>query len=319
MKEKTYRRLCLEDRKVIYNMRQDGISQIKIAQAIGFSQATISKELTRNKGQRGYRNIQAQRFSDTRQSKKRARPKVVTGSVKEQIDARLLLKHSPDQISKTLELEGVSVSHEAIYRYILADKKDGGDLWRELRINGKRRYRRRCKVGRGQKIPERVDIDERPAVVATRKRYGDWEADLIQGGAGSGYLLSIYERKSRLGKLYKLSCKNSLATAKGIIEILFRHKVKSITYDNGLEFSKHTLVNKQLGCQSYFCKPYSSWEKGGVENFNGLVRQYFPKGMDFTKISTKRLEEVENELNNRPRNILSYQRPNDFLDSLKAS
>jgi len=184
MKEKTYRRLCLEDRKVIYNMRQDGISQIKIAQAIGFSQATISKELTRNKGQRGYRNIQAQRFSDTRQSKKPARPKVVTGSVKEQIDARLLLKHSPDQISKTLELEGVSVSHEAIYRYILADKKDGGDLWRELRINGKRRYRRRCKVGRGQKIPERVDIDERPAVVATRKRYGDWEADLIQGGQG---------------------------------------------------------------------------------------------------------------------------------------
>ncbi|NOX98839.1 MAG: IS30 family transposase [Verrucomicrobia bacterium] len=319
MKEKIYRRLRLEDRKVIYNMSQEGFSQIEIAQAIGVSQGTISKELSRNKGKRGYRNIQAQRFSDARQSSKRSRPKVVTGSIKEQIDARLLFKHSPDQISKTLALEGISVSHEAIYRYILADKNEGGDLWRQLRINGKRRYRRRSKTGRGQKIAERVDIDERPAVVAMRKRYGDWEADLIQGASGSGHLLSIYERKSRLGKLYKLSCKNSLATAKGIVKILSRHKVKSITYDNGLEFSKHALVNKLLGCQSYFCKPYSSWEKGGVENFNGLVRQYFPKGMDFTKISTKRLKEVENELNNRPRNILSYRCPNDFLDCLKAS
>ena len=197
-----------------------------------------------------------------RQRGKRSRPKVVTGPVKEQVDARLLIKHSPDQISKTLGMEGMGVSHEAIYRYIDVDKKEGGELWRELRINGKRRYRRRSKVGRGEKIPDRVDIDQRPPVVSERARYGDWEADLIQGAAGSGYLLSVYERKSRLGKLFKLTDKRSRETARG------------------------------------------------------LVRQYFPKRSDFEGITQERLQEVEDELNDRPRNVLDYRRPNDHLEIL---
>ena len=94
---------------------------------------------------------------------------------------------------------------------------------------------------------------------------------------------------------------------------------KTITYDNGLEFAKHGFVNDLLGCESYFCKPYSSWEKGGVENYNGLIRQYFPKGSDFTGITLARLQEVENEVNNRPRNILNYEAPNDLLELLRAS
>lgn len=319
MNEKTYRRLCAGDRKVIYNMSQAGNSQTWIARAVGFSQGTISKELTRNRGKRGYRPLQAQRLAEGRQSEKKSCPKVVTGEIREEVDARLLLKHSPDQISKRLALEGRQVSHESIYGYIATDKKEGGELWRELRINGKRRYRRRSKAGRGEKIPDRVDIDQRPAQISGRRRYGDWEADLIQGARGSGYLLSLYERKSRLGKLYKLPDKSSQETATGIVTVLRKHEVRSITCDNGLEFAMHGAVNAQLGSKSYFCKPYSSWEKGGVENFNGLVRQYFPKGADFGEIGSERLAEVEDELNNRPRRILGCQRPNDFLDRLKAS
>jgi IS30 family transposase len=319
MNEKTYRRLCAGDRKVIYNMNQAGISQGCIAQAVGFSQGTISKELSRNRGGKGYRPIQAQRLAAGRRSAKRVRPKVVAGRLREEVEARLLLKHSPDQISKRLALEGVSVSHESIYAHIAAEKKEGGELWRQLRINGKRRYRRRSKAGRGEKIPERVDIDERPAVVSARMRYGDWEGDLIQGAGGSGYLLSVYERKSRLGKLYKLPDKSSLETAAGIVAVLEGHRVRSITYDNGLEFAMHGAVNELLGSESYFCKPYSSWEKGGVENFNGLVRQYFPKGSDFREITPERLEQVEDELNNRPRRILGYRCPNELLDHLMAS
>ena len=316
--ENTHRRLCAEDRKVIYNMNQAKYTQADIGHAIGFSQGTISKELSRNKGLRGYRSKQAQRFAEDRQSEKASRPKVITGEIKDQVDARLQLKHSPDQISKKLAMEGLQVSHESIYRYVMADKKAGGDLWRELRINGKRRYRRRNKAGRGEKIPNRTDIDQRPAVVSGRSRYGDWEADLIQGAPGSGYLLSLYERKSRLGKLCKLPDKTSSETAREMVKILKSFRVHTVTYDNGLEFSLHGLVNELLSSLSYFCKPYSSWEKGGVENFNGLVRQYFPKGSSFEGITDQRLEEVENELNDRPRNVLGYSCPNDHLDILLA-
>jgi transposase, IS30 family len=314
-----YRRLCAENRKVIANMNQAGRTQSEIAQAIGFGQSTICKELSRNHGERGYRPAQAERLAIERKSSKRTRPKVMVGIIKDEVEAQLRIKHSPDQISKSLALRDLQVSHETIYQYLADDKKAGGDLSTHLRINGKRRYRRRSKIARVGKIPNRVDIEKRPDVISARGRYGDWEADLIQGGAGSGFLISMYERKSRLGKLYLLPTKGSVETMMGIVTVLRGYKVSSITYDNGLEFALHDLVNELLDCESFFCKPYCSWEKGGVENYNGLVRQYFPKGHDFTTITTERLQEVEDEINNRPRNVLSYQSPNDLLDHLRAS
>jgi IS30 family transposase len=314
-----HHRLCAENRKVIANMKQAGKTQNEIAQAIGCSQGTISKELSRNRGKRGYRPSQAQRLATERKSQKRTRPKVVVGMIKDEVEARLRIKHSPDQISKSLALRDLNVSHEAIYQHIANDRKAGGNLSLNLRINGRRRYRRRSKIGRGEKIPNRVDIEKRPAVVCRRKRYGDWEADLIQGGARSGFLLSVYERKSRIGRLHLLPNKCSEGTMKAIVTVLHGLKVSSITYDNGLEFAMHELVNELLECESFFCKPYRSWEKGGVENYNGLIRQYFPKGHDFATITPERLMEVEDEINNRPRNILAYQSPNDLLDHLRAS
>jgi len=314
-----YHRLCAGNRIVIANMRQAGKNQIEIAQAIGCSQATISKELSRNCGERGYRSAQADRLARERKSQKRTRPKVMVGIIKDEVEARLRIKHSPDQISKSLVLKGWRVSHETIYQHLADDRKAGGDLSTHLRINGKRRYRRRSKIGRGEKIPNRVDIEERPMIISGRNRYGDWEADLIQGAAGSGFLLSIYERKSRIGKLHLLPDKSSAGTMEGIVTVLNGLKVNSITYDNGLEFAMHERVNEMLECESYFCKPYRSWEKGGVENYNGLVRQYFPKGYDFATITQDRLIEVEEEINNRPRNILAYQSPNDLLDQLRTS
>jgi len=312
MREK-YHRLCAENRKVIYNMNKADFSQAEIGRAIGFSQSTVSKELARNKGRKGYRPKQANDFARARLKQKKTRAKVVSGEVQQQIEARLQVKHSPDQISKKLAEQGMKVSH------VLGDRKSGGALWKQLRINGTRRYRRRNKVGRGEKIKNRVDIEDRPLEVAERSRYGDWEADLIQGAGGSGFLLSLYERKSRVGKLYKLESKESGEVAVAMIMILKNFEVKTITYDNGLEFAKHGFVNDLLGSKSYFCKPYSSWEKGGVENYNGLVRQYFPKGSDFTAITEQRLQEVEDEINDRPRNILGYQSPNEHLDQLQAS
>lgn len=315
----TYTRLCGHDRKVIANMAQAGNNQKAIAKAIGRSQGTISKELRRNRGQRGYRPLQADRLARERQAGKLSRPKVVVGVIKQEVEAHLRIKHSPEQISNTLTLRGLKVSHEAIYQHITRDKKAGGDLASHLRINGKRRYRWRSKMGRGEKIPNRVDIDLRPPVVGSRERFGDWEADLIQGGDGSGFLVSLYERKSRLGLLYLMPDKSSDGTLKGIMNLLRGREVLTITYDNGLEFAQHGLINELLECESYFCKPYHSWEKGGVENYNGLVRQYFPKGHDFSTITLERLQEVQEEINDRPRKVHGYLPPNDFLDHLRAN
>lgn len=315
----TCTRLCGHDRKVIANMAQAGNNQMAIAKAIGRSQGTISKELRRNRGQRGYRPRQADRLAEERKAGKRSRPKVMVGELKEEVESRIRINHSPEQISNSLALIGLQVSHETIYQHVARDKEAGGDLASNLRINGKRRYRWRCKTGRREKIPNRVDIDLRPAVVEGRERFGDWEADLIQGGDGSGFLVSLYERKSRLGLLYLMPDKSSDGTLKGIVSLLRGMVVKTITYDNGLEFARHGLINELLRCESYFCKPYHSWEKGGVENYNGLVRQYFPKGHDFSTITAERLQEVQEEINNRPRKVHGYQPPNDFLDQLRAN
>ena len=317
MQKRTYRRLRQEDRQVIYRMSKAEKTQCEIAQAIGVSQSTVSKELARNRGLRGYRPKQAQSKTNQRQSAKKKRSCVIISDLKEEVTRRLKLKHSPEQISLRLKAEGTHVSHESIYRFIVEDKRQGGELYRNLRINGKRRYRRRVKAGR-TKIPDRVDIEQRPEIVEKRLRYGDWEADLIEGSKGTGFILSLYERKSRFGKLFKIESKSSDETARALIAQLSGYKVKTITYDNGLEFSGHMKIKQALGGQSYFCRPYHSWEKGGVENFNGLVRQYLPKGESFVDLTNERLKEIEQELNERPRKILDIKSPSELENKLAA-
>lgn len=317
MQKPSYRRLREEDRQVIYRMSKARKPQKEIAQAVGVSQSTVSKELARNRGLRGYRPKQAQRKASERQAAKKKRSRVIAGDLEAEICRRLELRHSPEQISLRLKTEGIQVSHESIYRYILEDKRVGGELYRHLRINGRRRYRRRVKAGR-TKIPDRIGIEQRPEVVAQRGRYGDWEADLIEGAKGTGYILSLYERKSRLGKLMNLQTKSSEATADAIISQLSGYRVQSITYDNGLEFSGHSIVSEALNAQSYFCQPYHSWEKGGVENFNGLVRQYLPKGKSFADLTNERLQEIEDEINGRPRKVLDIKSPSELVHELAA-
>lgn len=312
------RHLREEERGVIYRMNKAGKTQPEIAQAIGFSQGTVSKELKRNKGKRGYRPKQAHQKATKRKKGKDSRERVIQGEIKGIVEKRLKRKHSPEQISGRLKIHGIHVSHETIYKHIVEDKADGGTLYKQLRINGKRRYRRRAKAGRVSKIIGRVGLEHRPKAVELRSRYGDWEVDLIEGIKGSGFLLSLYERKSRLGKLVYLPTKGAKGTAQAIIRALKNYKVKTLTYDNGLEFARHAEVSKELKVRGYFCAPYHSWEKGGVENFNGLVRQYFPKGSDFRLISGLELRRVEQEINQRPRKTLSYKSPSELETKLAA-
>ncbi len=318
MQKNSYRRLREEDRHIIYRMRKAGNTQQQIATILGYSQSTISKELSRNRGQRGYRPKQAHEKSLIRQSNKASRSPVISGVLKTEVIERLNRKHSPEQISGGLRREGLQApSRTSIYNFIRCDRRSGGTLYLNLRINGKRRYRHRNKANRS-KLPARVGIEDRPGVVASRKRYGDWEADLIAGCRGGGHLLSLYERKSRLGKLILLESKDAESTAAAIIAALKEMCVYTITYDNGLEFAGHEKVSQALGANGYFCQPYHSWEKGGVENFNGLVRQYFPKGTNFLNVSEASLADIQTELNQRPRKSLNYQSPDNLKHKLAA-
>lgn len=315
MRKKPYGRLREEHRQVIYRMSKAGKAQAEIADAIGFDQSTVSRELRRNRGDRGYRPKQAHGLARGREAAKRKRPRAVRWYVESEVHRRLALKHSPEQISGALALEGWAVSTESIYRYIQADKKEGGDLYKHLRINGKRRYRRRVKAGR-EKIPDRIGIEHRPPSVAARLHYGHWEADLIEGAKGSGFVLSVFERKSRTGLLHKLPDKRAQGVSESLVKLLCGYKVRSITYDNGLEFARHQAVSAALGARAYFCAPYHSWEKGAVENYNGLVRQFVPKGSalsDYTEADMARIEQL---INDRPRKILAYRTPNSLNEKI---
>jgi len=188
-----------------------------------------------------------------------------------------------------------------------------------LRINNRRRYRRkRNKANWRLKIPARIDIAERPASIEERQTFGHWEADLVCGG---GYLLTIVERKSRYALIGEVPQKSAGLVSQEIIRLLqpYAPSVKSITYDNGPEFCKHGDINSWLQCQSFFARPYHSWERGSNENTNGLLRQYFPKTKAIGFGNSDKISFVQNRLNERPKKVLGWKTPKQILGELGYS
>ena len=167
----------------------------------------------------------------------------------------------------------------------------------------------------GGQIPNRTSIDKRPRIVASKSRFGDWEADTIVGTRHKGGILSVVERKSKLTRLRKLATKGAAEMKDNTIELLapLAARVHTITVDNGKEFCEHELIAVGLQAHIYFAHPYSSWDRGLNENTNGLVRQYFPKKYEFSRISGNDLQQVEDLLNNRPRKTLGYRTPNEVF------
>lgn len=313
-----YKRLCQNDRDRIYRRRKEGMNEKEIAEDIGFSASAVNREIKRNSGGKGYRSKQAGEKAAVRKFNQRREHKI-RGELAVEIESRLRVRHSPEQVAGALAREGVDgPSHETIYAYIAADKKAGGDLHTYLRINGKRRYRRRCKASR-EKIKDRVDISERPASVDVRRFFGDWEVDLVEGTKGTGFILTLAERKGRFTLFEWLPNKSAAVVSAAIVRRLRGWRVRTLTYDNGMEFSRHLEVGRALGAKSYFCKPYHSWEKGLVENHNGLLRQYYPKGTSFAGITRTELGLVENEINERPRKTLGFKSPMDYRSNLIAA
>lgn len=314
-----YRQLTQEQRYGISTLMQTGHNQTKIAEVIGVHQSTISRELKRNKGLRGYRHKQAHDLATARR-KEKAKPRIDAGTWAF-IERLIQQEWSPEQISGWMKMEmGYSVSHERIYQYILQDKQTGGKLYLHLRCRKKRRKRYGSHDRRGQ-IPHRISIDERPRIVDSRCRYGDWEVDTIIGRKHQQAIVSLAERKSRLALIRKVERKTSQQVSLAVMELLrpVKHRVHTITGDNGKEFSGHQEIAKLLDTDFYFAHPYASWERGLNENTNGLIRQYFPKSRNFASITDSEIQTVMDKLNNRPRKCLGFKTPNQVFSGIKPN
>ena len=306
-----YQQLTQDQRYQIYAFLKAGFSRSHIARELEVDKSTISRELQRNRGQRGYRPKQAQQFAEARRKTKENATHI---SIKtwQQVEAHLRQDWSPEQVSGALKAQGQTApSHERIYQYIYADKRQGGELHQHLRCQKKRRKRYGKYDRRGQ-LPNRKSIDERPAVVAEKTRLGDWEADTIIGKSHQQAIVSLVERQSKLTLLAKVERNTEEAVKQAMIAQLkpLVECVHTITSDNGREFAAHAAIAEALSADFYFAHPYHSWERGLNENTNGLVRQYFPKGSDFTAITDEQVQAVAARLNERPRKTLGYQTPN---------
>lgn len=304
-----------EQRYAISMMLQIPMSKKAIAEAIGVDKSTVYREIKRNCDARSgsYSMELAQRKADRRKQQKH-RKEVLTPAMRKRIIKLLKKGFSPEQIVGRSRLEGIAmVSHETIYRWIWEDKRRGGKLHKYLRRQGRRYAKRGSKnAGRGF-IPGRVDIDERPEIVELKERFGDLEIDTIIGKNHKGAILTINDRATSRVWIRKLSGKEAIPVAKIAVWALRKVKnlIHTITADNGKEFAKHEEIAQKLEIKFYFCKPYHSWERGANENTNGLIRQYIPKGKDFSEVTNKQIKWIENKLNNRPRKRLGYLTPNE--------
>ncbi len=316
---KHYTQLTQEQRYQIYAYMKAGYNQTETADILDVHKSTVSRELRRNRGLRGYRPKQAHELFVHRQRQK-ARSRL-TSATWLNVSTLLQEQWSPEQISLWLAQEmEQTISPEWIYQTIYKDKRQGGELYRHLRCQRKRRKRYGTYNTRGL-IPDRVSIDERPAVVETRRRYGDWELDTIIGRNHQQAIVSLVERKSRLTLLAKVVNRTAEQVRIAIITLLqpIKDWVLTMTSDNGKEFAQHEHMSKQLKAKFYFAHPYASWERGLNENTNGLVRQYFPKKHDFTTVTDKEIATVMDKLNNRPRKCLGFKTPNQVFFGINPS
>jgi IS30 family transposase len=300
-------------------MAQKGASQTEIARELGTHKSTISRELRRNRGKRGWHPHQANLISQGRKLQNQNAYRI-SSQVWFWVEKLLAQSLSPEQISARLcQEKKIRISPESIYCHIYSDKRAGGHLHLFLRCQKQRRKRYASGQDRRGGLKNRINIEQRPTIVATKERLGDWEGDTVIGKNHKGALVTLAERKSRYTVAKMLSTREAEPVATAISELLKAHKdkVHTITFDNGKEFAKHEAIAKKLEANVYFAHPYSSWERGLNENTNGLLRQYFPKGTDFAKVSATAVSKALEQLNHRPRKVLGFKSPYEVFFNKK--
>ena len=308
-----YHQLTQEERYAITAQLMCGRSQTQIAQLLGRDRSTISRELRRNRTHHDdkYRAEKAHSYAVARRRRCRRRPQFTLAEMA--LVARLLRKKwSAEQIAGTLKKRGtLHISHETIYRRIRWDKKIGGDLWRHTRIMskfGRKRYRSRDSRG---VLPGKRSIAERPPEVEQRQEFGHWEGDTVMGKDMRHCVLTLVERKTGYAILKKLTSRSKDEVTRAATRALRQHSrnFRTLTLDNGTEFHDYAILEQRFPVKVYFATPYHSWERGSNENFNGLLRQYLPKGVCMRNVTQAQCAHIADDLNHRPRKRHDFDTP----------
>jgi transposase, IS30 family len=315
-----YTHLTEKDRYVISHLKIADFSLREIGRRLGRDHSTISREIKRN-GPNYSDGVYQYDFTHSRAIERRHKARHCRRhdhrTLVDYVEAKIRIEWPPEVIAAHLKLDhpddkSMRICPETIYRWIFQDARQGGHLYHHLRRRHKKRRKQR-RYGSGRRfIPGRVSIDQRPPLVDLRQRFGDWEGDTLEGGKGKGGLATHVERKCRYLLAAKLLDKTSKTMTQQSIKS-FRKAPRTLrhtlTVDNGKEFSNFKELENKTGLKVYFADPYAAWQRGTNENTNGLLRQYFPKGTDFQKVSEKEIAFVVKKINNRPRKCLNYQTP----------
>jgi len=317
-----YRHLIQEERYQISALHDAGWALCAIAARLGRHGSTISRELSRNRAAGPYQPQVAVVLAKARRQPSAANARRVPASAWAFAVEKLAETWSPEQIAGYQRVEQLPrISHEAIYQRIYADKRSGGHLHLALRHHKQRRKRRGVRERRGT-IPNQVSIDQRPAIVDSRGRFGDWEADLVIGARHSQALVTINERKSRYALLKRVESKQAPLVRKAIVKKLkpFARLAHTLTTDNGKEFAQHERIAAELDLNYYFAHPHAAWERGANENLNGLLRQFFPKHRKLEEVTDQEIDLAQHRLNHRPRKCLGYKTPHKvFWEQLNSN
>lgn len=301
-----------------------------IANVMRRNVSILSREIRRNGDNRKkYRADVAQRKHEERRHKKRRGKLEQCSELREYVEARLLEDWSPEQIAGRLKicppehLKGKYISHESIYEWIYEKADKHKKLYKHLRTHRPQRRKHGRRKGKKMTIPSRVSIHERPETVDKKLRLGDWETDTVEFARGkkNPYISVQYERKSQLVRVHKLKNKTAEETTNALIqtaESVPHDLFKTVTFDNGTEGTGHTKLRDMFNVDTYFCDPYSSWQKGGVENMNKLIRQYLPRNTNMHDITENDIKQIQERLNSRPRKSLNYQTPNEVINKSVA-
>lgn len=333
MQKDKYKRLDKKERESISRGLAQNRSIRDIARELERSPSTLAREIKRNKGKVIYRAFSAnQRAKTAAASRKKGKSKIAQGEqLRDYVLEKLQEKWSPKEISERSKIDypwdmAMHISHEAIYQYLYVLPR--GELKQTLikALRQEHRYRRTRTAGKPEeqrgKIANMLSIEERPEEVADRTIPGHWEGDLILGKYKQSVLGTLVERTTRYLILVPLGDqKDALSVRQSYAEAFKRvpdELKKTLTYDQGKEMSQHEQFTIDTGIQVFFAHPGSPWERGTNENTNGLIRQYFPKGTDFTQVSDEEIQEVQWSINDRPRKVLNYYKPNEVFNDLVA-
>jgi IS30 family transposase len=307
-----YQHLSTEERYELAALRRQKMGLAAIAEHLGRHRSTLYREVKRNQSVHDgcYRPSHAVEKASGRQKRSRRNWRYGPEAFAP-IETLIRKRHSPQQIVGRRRFEGQAVmSHETIYRWIWADKRCGGSLWRQLRGARKQRRKRYNSYDSRGRLAGKKPIEQRPLAVASRERIGDWEIDTMHG-RGKACVVTVVERKSGLVRIGPIGRATKEQTLARTVKLLGPERVKTITADNGTEFHNYRELERRLGVEMYFATPHHAWERGTNENTNGLIRQYLPKGTNLSRLTQAQCDRIAEQLNNRPRLRLGFKTPNE--------